>query len=142
MVERGQQLCFALAGLGVLLDLLPGAAGHVRQRPDDEILEGRVALVEAPPHPAGQRLHLLRRDVVEPLPRQRALAHPADRDDVHMDRAPALPKCRQLRARHCLPATQSVNRLSSACRPTSRCVCRRVYGCAMYASGGAGMSLT
>ncbi len=37
-----------------------------------------------------------------------------------------------------LSVTQSVSRLSSACRPTSRCVCRRVYGCAMYASGARG----
>ncbi len=37
--------------------------------------------------------------------------------------------------------TQSVSQLSSACRPISRRVCSRVYGWAMYTSGGCGMSL-
>jgi len=44
---------------------------------DDEILVAGVALVKAPPHAPGQRLHLQRGDVFEPFPGQGALAHAA-----------------------------------------------------------------
>src|SRR5271156_929528 len=62
-------------------DLLAFAA-HIDERPAEEIVECRVALIETPPEPAGERLHLLRRDIVEPFPGKRALAHAADGDEA------------------------------------------------------------
>src|SRR6185295_5476569 len=73
---------FALAWPGVLLNVIFGTPAHVGQRADDEVLERSVALVEAPPHPAGERLHFIRRDVVEPFPCERAFAHPSNSDDI------------------------------------------------------------
>src|SRR5262249_11518683 len=57
------------------------SAGQIRERPRGEVLQPRVALVEAPPHAPGERLHLVGCDLVPPRPRQRAFAHAADGDE-------------------------------------------------------------
>ena len=59
-----------------------GLPRDVGERADDEVLEVGVAFVEAPPHAPGEVRQFVGRDVVEPFPGQRALAHAADGDDV------------------------------------------------------------
>ncbi len=85
-VEGGEELCLAV-GRGDLLDFGERASGDVGEGAGDEVLEGGVGLVEAPPQATSERGHLLRGDVVEPLPSERALAHAADGDDVEDARA-------------------------------------------------------
>ena len=82
MIQSREQLRFAF-GRGNLLDFIQRPFRNVGQCPSYEILERRVALIEAPPHSTREILHLLRRDIVEPFPGQRALAHAADRYDAH-----------------------------------------------------------
>jgi hypothetical protein len=72
-------------GQGAHLVLAPPA--DVAERTGQEILERRVGFVEAPPEPAGERLHFLRRDLPEPLPGERALAHAANGDEAENARA-------------------------------------------------------
>src|SRR5206468_8243349 len=65
----------------------PADAFDVGQGSNHEILEGGVALVEAPPEPAGQSAHLLGCGLPEPLPGESALAHASDRhEDQHTRR--------------------------------------------------------
>ena len=81
LVEHLPELVFPLRR-GHLAHLGLRQPGSVGQRAYDEVLEVGVALVKAPPHPPCEVRQFVGRDVVEPLPREGALAHAADGDDV------------------------------------------------------------
>ena len=74
--------CSSRSGGGIFWISSLVLPGHVGQGADDEILEGGVALVEAPPQATRERLHLMGSNVVEPLPGEGAFAHATDGDDV------------------------------------------------------------
>jgi hypothetical protein len=65
---------------GETADLVLGLPTDIREGADQEILEGCVAFVKAPPQPPGERLDFVWRDPVEPFPGERTLADAADRD--------------------------------------------------------------
>jgi hypothetical protein len=72
---------------GEAADLVLGLPADIAEGADQEILEGCIALVEAPPQLPGERLDFVWCDLVEPFPGERALAHAADRDKAKDARA-------------------------------------------------------
>ena len=132
-IEDRQQLILAIAHRD-LLGLGARPARQVGQRPRGEVLQAGVALVEAPPHAPGQRLHLVGGDLVPPRPGQRALAHAADRHQREQARA-VQPRWTAAR-----PSQSGGSTLSR--RPTSGRLPSSEYQWATHGSGGGGISAT
>src|SRR5262245_45560803 len=79
LVQDREELCLSVwAREG--FDLFFALPAHIGQCSDQKILKRRIRLIKAPPQTAGEGLHFLRGNLLEPFPGERTLAHATNGD--------------------------------------------------------------